>query len=408
MVGGMTTPEAACAVGRSLYFLAGRRAHKEIPLKSVRAILVVRLDEIGDVVLATPFLRELRRYAPAAWITLVVRPQVLNLVELCPYVTEVCTFDWRTTGRAQGLKLLARILYVPAARLWKRRFDLALLPRWDVDCFFSTYLTYFSGASRRVGYSEHVCQRKHQQNAGLDRLLTDVIDNRDAKHEVARNLDVLRFLGANARDDRLEIWLDEEDRSFARKVCAGEGIGPHDLVIALAPGAGARKRRWPIERFVELGRALVREYDARLAVVGGPEDRHLGAQLESGLGAALLNLAGRTTLRQTAAVLECCQLAVTNDSGPMHLAAAAGSRVVEISCHPEAGDTEHYNSPARLHPWGVPHVVVQPVHATAPCRDSCESLEAHCILGVETDKVWAAARGLLDAGARTDTAAGDH
>jgi heptosyltransferase-2 len=159
---------------------------------------------------------------------------------------------------------------------------------------------------------------------------------------------------------------------------------------------------------VELGRALVREYDARLAVVGGPEDRHLGAQLESGLGAALLNLAGRTTLRQTAAVLECCQLAVTNDSGPMHLAAAAGSRVVEISCHPEAGDTEHYNSPARLHPWGVPHVVVQPVHATAPCRDSCESLEAHCILGVETDKVWAAARGLLDAGARTDTAAGDH
>jgi heptosyltransferase-2 len=404
----MTTPEGVCALGRPLYLLAGRRAGKEIPLKRARAILVVRLDEIGDVVLATPFLRELRRNASAAWITLVVRPQVLNLVELCPYVNEVCTFDWRTTGRAQGLKLLARILYLAATRLWKRRFDLALLPRWDVDCFFSTYLTYLSGASRRVGYSEHVLQRKQQSNAGLDRLLTDVIDQRGAKHEVERNLDVLRFLGASVPDDGLEIWLDEEDRSFARRVCAGEGIGPHDLVIALAPGAGARKRRWPIERFAELGRALVRQYGARLAVVGGPEDRHLGGQLESGLGTALLNLAGRTTLRQAAAVLECCQLAVTNDSGPMHLAAAAGSRVVEISCHPGAGDTEHYNSPARLHPWGVPHVVVQPEHARGPCRDSCDSLEAHCILGVETGKVWAAARGLLDAGARTGTAVGDH
>jgi heptosyltransferase-2 len=403
----MTTPEAACAVGRPLYFLAGRRADKEISLKSVRAILVVRLDEIGDVVLTTPFLRELRRNAPAAWITLVVKPEVFNLVELCPYVNEVVTFDWRVSGRGWRLKRHSRALYLAATRLWRRRFDLALLARWGPDYYHWTYLAYFSGASRRVGYSERVLQRKQQLDAGPHRLLTDVIDHRGAKHEVERNLEVLRFLGANVPDDRLEIWLDKEDRSFARRVCAGEGIGPHDLVIALAPGAGAVKRCWPIERFAELGRLLVREYDARLAVVGGPEDRHLGGQLQSGLGPAVLNLTGRTTLRQTAAVLERCQLAVTTDSGPMHLAAAAGRAVVEISCHPRGGDAEHYNSPLLFHPWGVPHVVVQPEHATHPCRDSCESREPHCILGVETGEVWAAARGLLAAGARIATAAGD-
>jgi heptosyltransferase-2 len=385
------------------------RADKEISLKSARAILVVRLGEIGDTVLATPFLREIRRNAPAAWIALVVGPQVVNLVELSPYVDELLTFDWRVSGQEPELERHSRAIYLAATRLWGRRFDFALLPRWDVDYYHATYLAYFSGASRRVGYSEHVFQRKQHLNAGLDRLLTDVIDHRGAKHEVERNLDVLRFLGANVSDDRLEMWLDNGDRSFAREVCAGGGVGPHGLVIAFAPGAGALKRRWPIERFVELGRALVREYDARLVAVGGPEDRQLGGQLQSALGPAIIDLAGRTTLRETAAVLERCRLAVASDSAPMHLAAAVGTAVVEISCHPRAGDTEHANSPVRLHPWGVPHVVVQPEHATDPCRDSCESSEPHCILGVETGKVWAAARSLLAAGARVGTAASeDH
>ncbi len=393
----MTTSQLARAVGRPLYFLAGRRAHRQVSLKRARAILVVRLGEIGDTVLTTPFLRELRRNAPGAWITVVVKPEVLNLVELCPYVNEIVTFDWRVSGRAGTLKRHARALVLAATRLWRRRFDLALLPRWDVDYYHATYLTYFSGAARRVGYSEHVFQPKEQLNAGLDGLLTDVIDHRGAKHEVERNLDVLRFLGANVSDDHLEIWLDEEDRSFAQRVCAGEGIGPHDVVIALAPGAGALKRCWPIERFVELGRVLVREYDARLAVVGGPEDRHLGRQLESGLGPAVLDLAGRTSLRETAAVLERCQLAVSTDSAPMHLAAAAGSAVVEISCHPRAGDTEHYNSPVRLHPWGVPYAVLQPEHAVGGCRDSCGSSGPHCILEIQPDQVLEAVRRLIRA-----------
>src|SRR5208337_5093831 len=113
------------------------------------------------------------------------------------------------------------------------------------------------------------------------------------------------------------------------------------------------------------------------------------------------------TLRETAAVLERCQLAVTADSGPMHLAAAAGSAVVEISCHPRAGDAEHYNSPVRLHPWGVPYAVVQPEHAADGCRDSCESTEPHCILEIQPDQVLEAVRRLVRAGepAHTTTSA---
>jgi ADP-heptose:LPS heptosyltransferase len=393
------TPRVACAVGRPLYFLAGRRADKEILLKSARAILVVCLDEIGNVVLATPFLRELRRNAPAGWITLVVKPEVSNLVELCPYVNEIVTFDWRVSGRAATLKRHARALVLAATRLWRQRFDLALLPRWDADYYHSTYLTYFSGASRRVGYSEHVLQRKQQINAGFDRMLTDALTDTSAIHEVEQYLDVIRFRGGEAIDDRLELWLDPKDRSLARQLLAQHGIARDDGVIALAPGAGAVKRRWPIERFVELGRVLVREYDARFVVVGGPQDSDLGLHLETELSSSrVFNAAGRTTLRQTAAVLERCCLTVSNDSGPMHLAAAVGSVVVEISCHPRAGDIEHYNSPVRLHPWGAPYAVVQPEHAADGCRDSCESSEPHCILEIQPDQVLEAVRRLVRAG----------
>jgi heptosyltransferase-2 len=195
------------------------------------------------------------------------------------------------------------------------------------------------------------------------------------------------------------LWLDPKERSLAQKLLAQHGMAPDDGLIALGPGAGLPKKCWPVERFVELGRVLVGEYDARFVVVGGPQDSHLGVRLENELGSGrVLNLAGRATLRQTAAVLERCCLTVSNDTGPMHLAAAVGSAVVEIAWHACGGSAADPDSPARFHPWGVPHIVVQPKHATGPCRDSCESSEPHCILGIQPDQVFEAVRRLVRAG----------
>jgi heptosyltransferase-2 len=194
------------------------------------------------------------------------------------------------------------------------------------------------------------------------------------------------------------LWLGAKDRSLAQQLFAQCGMACDDGVIALAPGAGAPRKCWPVERFAELGRLLAREYDVRFVVVGGPQDGHLGLRLESELGSSsVLNLAGRTTLRQTAAVLEPCCLAVSNDSGPIHLAAAVGSPVVEIAWHPCGGSPADPDSPARFHPWGVPHVVVQPEHAADGCRDSCQSSNPHCILEIQPDQVLEAVRRLIPA-----------
>ena len=391
---GLASPKVSKMLAGPLLYGVGRST-PGLGVRDARKILVLRADAIGDMVLMTPFLRELRRSNPSAWITMVTDPRFVNLVELCPYVNEVLTFDPRFGGRMGRLQLHSRALRLALTHLWPRKFDLAFLPRWDVDYYHSTYVAYFSRAPRRVGYSEKVSPLKHDSNRNYDCLLTRTLDDRAPKHEVERNLDFLREVGGIDSEDGLELWLSEEDRDLARKALTLRGIRHGDLVIGIAPGAGHPKRIWPIGRFIEFGRFLQREHGARLLIVGGTEDRDRTFRLQEELGSAAVAFSGEMTLRQTAALLEQTQLMVANDSGPMHLAAAAGAAILEISCHPVAGDPSHANSPVRFHPWTKQYAVLQPTEPIEPCTSACEWHDAHCILGVSLDAAKTAARTLL-------------
>jgi ADP-heptose:LPS heptosyltransferase len=376
----------------------------EIGVKEARRILVVRPDTIGDLVLMSPFLRELRLSNPEAHITLVVNPRFENLVELCPHVNEVLAYESRV-GELMGLVgMHLRTLRFGGKQLWHQRFEVALVPRWGPDYFYSDYTAYFSRARCRVGYSEHVSSERERMNRGVDQLYTRVVDERAPMHEVKRNLGFLRAVGGTVRSDRLELWLSEEDRQAARAGLRSRGLNPADALIGIAPGAAWPKRVWPLGRFIELGRLLVKEFGARFLVVGGPEDRERGLRLQEELGTAAVNFAGDMTLRQTAALLEHTRLVIANDSGPMHLAAAAGVAVVEVSCHPVTGDPNHTNSPLRFHPWAKEFAVVQPLEPYPPCVHGCGlEAEAHCILGVSVDQVWETARALLSRAATQGT-----
>lgn len=361
-------------------------------------ILVVRLDEIGDLVLSSPFLRALRGAFPSAQITLVVQPLLVNLVELCPYVDEVLSFEWRTTGRFWKPLRIRRAWGFARRSLRPRGFDLAILPRYGDDHYFAAYVAFFSGAPRRVGYSEYVDATKREVNRGLDALLTTALPPSPHLHEVARNLDLLACLGVEVHEARLETWIGDEDRAFAEALLARRRR--EGTLVALAPGAGAAARRWPVERFADFGRWAAAELGAHLLALGSPAERALAEPLCAALGDALIDTIGSATLRQAAALLEHCDLFVGNDSGPMHLAAAAGVPIVEISCHPEGGRDDHATSPLRFGPWGVPNVVLRPPLPRDPCRTECEANLAHCILEVDAMRVKDAARRLLAATSR--------
>lgn len=113
--------------------------------RAYKNILLIRLDEIGDVVLMTPLLREMRSNYPEADITLIVKPQVYNLVELCPYVNKVMTFD-RYEGRFSFILNIIKAFRYAKVFLWKEKYDLVIVPRWDTDYYGASFLAFFQVA----------------------------------------------------------------------------------------------------------------------------------------------------------------------------------------------------------------------------------------------------------------------
>jgi heptosyltransferase-2 len=392
----LTSTRVVLFIGEPFFWLLGLRGKRqEIDLSQVKRVLIVRLDGMGDLVLTTPFLRELRCNLQDAWITLVVKPSVYNLVEFCPYVNEVLTYDWKTLLTCDWsiqdsfwqVQRHKRALGLALNHFWRRRFDLTILPRWDADYYNATYVSYFSGAPWRVGYSENASDDKRRLNIGYERLFTHVLSDNTLKHEVERNLNIIRFLGGTIKQERLELWVNPEDEAFAERVLNLNGICLGDLLVAFSPGAREPKRKWPLANFIELGTWLKGEYDAGIVVVGEREEGLLGHELQKQIGDRVINVVGQASLRQTSALLRHCRLCVSNDAGAMHLAAAAGVAIIEISCHPRNGSEFHSNSPKRFRPWGVPHVVLQPETALDPCSGGCNHTRAHCIIGVAVEQV---------------------
>lgn len=397
-VGVLTSPPVTVACTQLIPRRRGRgRTGRPSRIEDVHDILVLRPDGVGDVVMSGPFLRELRRARPHARITLVVAPRALNLVQTCPYVDRVLTVRipppkavvetwWRPLARRTAALSLARRDLSPGS------YDLAVVPRWGVDHHEASVLAYLSGATYRVGYSEHVSDDKQKRNRGYDRYFTLVVDDRSVKHEVERNLALLSVLRVEPSDDKLETWLSEEDEDFASEILASPA---DELLVALGPAAGSPNRMWPIGRFVELGRRLT-DQGARLLVMGGPGEEALGGELRRRLGGEVVDSIGRTTLRQSAALLKRCSLYCGNDTGVMHLAAAVGIPVVEVSCHSHQGDVLHANSPMRFGPWGVPQRIVRPKEPADGCTTGCRARAPHCILNVQVDSVIAATSSLIE------------
>jgi heptosyltransferase-2 len=319
-------------------------------------ILVVKLDGIGDVVLATPFLRELKRSFPAASITLLVKPVAAPLVELCPHVARVRAFDPVASSELRA--------WLYALQLWRDRFDLAILPRWDADFYYGYCLLCGSGARHIVAYARTMSAVPHDWLARAEQRHATILASEAPEHEVRRNLRLIEALGGSVSSDELEISLSPKDHERAAQWWHGQSHNASQRLIAFGIGAGHAARRWPEERFAELAEALAHRYKAHVVLIGdGDADRARAARIVGLARRPVSSAVGIFTLRETAALLSRCALFVGNDSGPMHLAAAVRLAVVEISGLPGDGASSSHFSPARFGPWRVRARVVRP-----PCQ----------------------------------------
>lgn len=368
-----------------------RNSARPANLAEAQSILILRPDHLGDVILTSAFLREFRKNWPHAQITLLVDPASKVLVEHCPHIDHVEVYPrWQPCALGQIRRMVREVNWA-RQHLWPRRFDLAVVPRWDTQIFREAFLAYLSGAKWRVGYSEDG-NTLPRAEASCEILYTHLAPSGVCKHDAQKSIDLLTWMGGEVSETRTEIWIDEDDRSFAAKELPDSGASEPVVRVVVMPGSSSPSRRWPAQRFGEIAAWMTNELGWLVVLVGSTQEAELGEIIENCCTHGVVNLIGRTTVRQTIGVIGRCRLYVGNDTGPMHMASALGMPVVEISCHPANGSPGHERSPLRFGPWEVRAWIAQPATGIDDCRDFCgpgELGEPHCILAVSADQVKA-------------------
>lgn len=357
-------------------------------------VLVVQLNKIGDFVLTTPLIRAAAALAGDRGVVLAVSSAAANLAETCPYAEEVVVVPTRI-GRLSHLPGNLRAVQRAAPAVRRLEPGVALVGRWSADVAFELVLARLSGAPQVVGFCEGTTAARQRRNRGYGRLMTACDPGAPGANEAVQQLRLLPHVGGPAgASPETEVWLTDEDRATAAKVApVGSGAAAREL-LAVAPGAGTPHRRWPPERFGRVAAELAPTV-AGVVVVGGAEDRPAAARIVAQVPGAV-DLTGRLTLRQTAAVLERSSLCVANDSGLAHLAAAVRTPLVWISPHPRWAPADHDNAPERYAPADVPISVLRPMGAPT-CAGGCEQDRPHCILEIGEAEVVAAAHPHLAA-----------
>lgn len=265
--------------------------------------LIVDTSFLGDVLCAEPLVRAAARRHPGEPVDFLTAPGAAPLLRGHPGLRAVRVFDKRGADRGLGgLLRAARVLRAAGyARAWctHRSWRTALLLR-------------LARIPERAGFD----------NASGAWLYTRRVAYRRDAHEIERNLD---FAGGGPWEPP-RVFPDAADRATAAE------LAPAAPFVAVAPGSLWATKRWPEERFAELVRALAAD-GVGVALLGGPDDRDLCARIAAAAdGGRVVDLAGRTNLRASCAVLQRAACLVTNDSAPMHLGVAAGAPVVGIYC----------------------------------------------------------------------------
>jgi len=338
-----------------------------------KRILVFQTAFIGDVVLTLPLFQVLRARFPGARIDGVTIPRAADLLRHHPAITNVIPYDKR--GHERGGRAIVRLI----ARLRREHFDVAVVPHRSIR---SALIIRLSGIPRRIGYDI---------SAG-SWCWTDTIRYRKEMHEVDRTLALAEPLLHRVPERELPRLYPTEDDTTHVVSMYSEFQDPMRARIAIAPGTVWKTKRWPKESFLRLVGLLVAE-EMDVALVGGKEDEELCAWIsEAAASARVKTLAGRLTLRQTAALLKGCRALVSNDSAPMHLAVAVGTPVVAIfgATVPAIG----------FAPLG-PHDVVVEVK-DLPCRpcsihgsNTCPIKTFDCMLRITPERVLSALQNIL-------------
>ena len=327
-------------------------------------ILVSELWHIGDVVLAMPFLAALRELFPSATITLLSKSHARDTLANTGLVDDVVSFDFPWTFLDEDRRpRLKELVQLPAVirRLRRAKFDLAF------DCSRdgrNHLLLFLSGAARRIGFGF----------GGADYLLTDAVPVGSLdRHRTDDWMRLLEPLEMKLPSTEPRLVVSDAERRWAEDFLRRTGRGEGERLVAVHPGGSSRLKKWSLEHFKALA-TLAAESGARVLWLVDPAGTGAEAKLPTG------SIVARPSLRELIALLSQCDLLVSNDGGPMHLAAALGIPTFAVYS---------WGNPEWWKPYaGAGHTWVQREDITCrPCAGHCIFDEPICLTGLSLDVV---------------------
>jgi len=358
--------------------LTGRKYQWIVKMDEIKCknILVRGVNWIGDAVMTMPALRALKLANPDARITLLVKPWVSQLFKEDPNVDGMVLYDEAFRGLFGKFRL--------ATEIRKRDFCMAMLFQ---NAFDAALIAFLAGIPERIGYN--------RDGRGL--LLTEAVtfdERAGALHHIEYYLDLLAKAGFQAKYETPWIYLNIEERIEARNKLKAL----RRPVVGINPGATyGSSKRWHPARFAEVAHRVISEMQGSAVIFGGPSETAIAEEIELEFNRfsgnpdlnssriahqSLLNLAGRTELRELISMISECDVLVTNDSGPMHIGYAVRTPVVAIF-----GST----SPWHTGPVGKKDIAIKKDLDCAPCLErECKRRDLKCMEMITSNEVFEA------------------
>jgi lipopolysaccharide heptosyltransferase II len=356
---------------------ASRFLPKEgLALKAAPAkILIIQTAFLGDAVLTTPLVGALHDQFPTSKLTILCTPEIAEVFVRHPAVSEIVLFDKR------GLERSWRSKWKLVRRLKKMQLDMAIIPHRSAT---SALIAYLAAIPRRIGFS-----------ASQGRwFLTDIVPFQWGVHDVERNLALLKVFGV--QNPSRDLWLKPEPEAVQRVTdkLRSAGVGPFDKVVGINAGSVWATKRWLPEGFAAVADRLIREAGAKVVFTGGARDSDTVRQILSLMKEKPVNWVGETTLKELIAVISRCQVFLTNDSGPLHIAVATRVRTVAIF-----GPTTRELG---FFPYGAGHTVIEKDLPCRPCSlhgaAQCPLEHFQCMKLVTPEEVFEAVQAQMSKG----------
>ena len=353
--------------------------------KKMKKILVLPMYGIGDVLMTTPAIRNLKEQSDAEITYLHMFKTTRDILINNPYIDENIHFPFLEAGRLKGLRFLLEL---------RKKYDYSIN-------FYPSNRSQYNIAAFVIGSPVRIGHRYTVKDLEeLNFLKNKTAKEDDKLHNVEENLRLLGFLDIKEPNPYpLEIYLTDEEISFARRWLEENGIGKK-ILIGIHPGTSAfknqYKRRWNEASFANLiDRLSDKKKDSVILLFGGPEEQSLKKSIVSVLHDSRKAFpVDSLSVREAAALMKKCRLFISNDAGPMHMAASVGIPVVAIF-----GPT----NPVWVKPWGVRHKIIRLGLPCSPCfRYSPKPLTClaninyACMRDISVDMVYDACMDLLE------------